>query len=278
MHDLKVGEQDLLSYLRPDSFVGASVYLLIFVLLALVLARLLRAAMHVELTRQGHVDRTTISFLQQIGTAAIWVIMLILYAHLIPVLRAMGTAILAGASIASVVFGLAAQSTLGNLIAGVAITLYRPFRLGDILQVTAPTGTETGIVELISLGYTTLRTLDGRLIVLPNSVAASSVTVNLGDRHTPAPLVLAIHVSRQADVERARQLALDTAAEVVSKADVLGCLLSKITADGAFLELRIRMQPGSDRDALHSKMVATLANRFAAQGLDPPGADRASFS
>jgi small conductance mechanosensitive channel len=278
MHDLKVGEQDLLSYLKPDSFVGAAVYLLIFVLLALVLSRVLRAAMHAELGRHGHIDRTTISFLQQIGTAAIWVIMLILYAHLIPVLRAMGTAILAGASIASVVFGLAAQSTLGNLIAGVAITLYRPFRLGDILQVTAPTGTETGSVEMISLGYTTLRTLDGRCIVLPNSVAASSVTVNLGDRHTPAPLVLAIRVSRQADVQRARQLALDTATEVVGKTDVLGCLLSKITADGALLELRLRMTPGAERDALHSKMVATLATRFAAQGLDPPGADGASFS
>lgn len=58
-------------------------------------------------------------------------ILLILYAHLIPVLRSMGTALLAGASVASVVIGLAAQSTLGNLVAGVSITIYRPFRLGD---------------------------------------------------------------------------------------------------------------------------------------------------
>jgi small conductance mechanosensitive channel len=278
MHDLKVGEHDLLSYLHPDSLIGAAVYLVMFVVMALVLSRLLRAALHAELTRKEHIDRTTISFLQQIGTAAIWVVMLILYAHLIPVLRAMGTAILAGASIASVVIGLAAQSTLGNLIAGVAITLYRPFRLGDILQVTAPTGTETGNVEMISLGYTTLRTADGRSIVLPNNVAASSVTVNLGDRQKPAPLMLAIRVSRQSDVERARQLALDTAARVVDKSEVLGCLLSKITADGALLELRVRVNPGADRDALHSKLLATLASTFAQQGLDPPGTDRASFS
>ena len=64
--------------------------------------------------------------------------------------------------ISAVVIGLAAQSTLGNLVAGVSITIYRPFRLGDTLQVTAPTGTETGCVEAISLGYTTLRTGDGR--------------------------------------------------------------------------------------------------------------------
>ena len=165
MHDLKTGEADVFAYLRPDSLVGAAVYLLLFVLAALLLARALRAAMDTVMVRKGHLDRTTMSFLQQVGTAAIWVIMLILYAHLIPVLRAMGTALLAGASIASVVIGLAAQSTLGNLIAGVSITLYRPFRLGDTLQVSSPTGTEVGTVELISLGYTTLRTFDGRLVV-----------------------------------------------------------------------------------------------------------------
>jgi len=51
----------------------------------------------------------------------------ILCAHLVPVLRALGTAMLAGASVASIVLGLAAQNTLGNLIAGVALLLYDPF-------------------------------------------------------------------------------------------------------------------------------------------------------
>ena len=108
MNDLKVGEHDILSYLKPDSFVGAAAYFIIFVLAAMVLTRILRAAVHGAMTRKGHLDLTTVSFLQQIGSAMIWVIMLILYAHLIPVLRSMGTALLAGASVASVVIGLAA--------------------------------------------------------------------------------------------------------------------------------------------------------------------------
>jgi len=141
MNELQVGEHDLLKYLKPDTLIGALAYLVIFILVAQLLSRTLRAAVHAAMTRKGHLDRTTISFLQQMGSAMIWVIFLILYAHLIPVLRSMGTALLAGASVASVVIGLAAQSTLGNLVAGVSITIYRPFRLGDTLQVTAPTGT-----------------------------------------------------------------------------------------------------------------------------------------
>jgi small conductance mechanosensitive channel len=278
MHDVRIGEHDLLSLLRPDNIVGAGVYLLVFVILALLLSRGLRLAVHSALTRHGHIDRTAISFLQQLGTAAIWVIMLILYAHLIPVLRAMGTALLAGASVASVILGLAAQSTLGNLVAGIAITIYRPFHLGDALQVTAPTGSEIGTVEQISLGYTTLRTFDGRRVVLPNSVAASQVAINLGGASAPAPLTVTIRVSRQTDLEAARREALSTARLTVSDSQVLGCFLTRIEAAAAVIELRIRAPDAADRDALRSKLVAALAQHFAASGLDAQGTERASFA
>src|SRR5579863_6787119 len=214
MNELEDGAERMLAILKPDTVIGAGVYLLLFLIAALLLSRLLRVALHGVMTRQGHLDRTTVSFLQQVGTAAIWVILLILYAHLIPVLRAMGTALLAGASIASVVIGLAAQSTLGNLVAGVAITLYRPFRLGDTLQVTAPTGTEVGTVEMISLGYTTLRTPDGRLVVLPNSIAAAQVTINLGEHHVPAALAITIRVPRDSDTGAMCIRATDVAKKV----------------------------------------------------------------
>jgi small-conductance mechanosensitive channel len=177
MNELRTGATDLLHTFKPDSLVGAIVYLALFVIAAMLLSRGMRSGMHAVMSRGGHLDRTTISFLQQITSALIWVVMLSLYAHLVPELRALGTALLAGASIASIVIGLAAQSTLGNLVAGIAITIYRPFRLGDTLQVAAPTGTEVGVVETITLGYTTLRTADGRHVVLPNSLAASQTLI-----------------------------------------------------------------------------------------------------
>lgn len=138
MKFFKAGEHDVLTFLRPDSLIGALFYLCVFLLLGVVISRILRAAVHAAMTREGHVDRAGIGFVQQLGTVLIWVAILILYAHLIPVLRALGTAMLAGAGVASVVIGLAAQSTLGNLVAGISITIYRPFRVGDTLQVTAP--------------------------------------------------------------------------------------------------------------------------------------------
>jgi small conductance mechanosensitive channel len=278
MGDLDIGERDLLRFLKPDTLLGALAYLVLFVLLAMLASRALRTAVHASMTRSGHIDRTTISFLQQFGSALIWVIMLILYAHLIPVLRSMGTALLAGASVASVVIGLAAQSTLGNLVAGVSITIYRPFRLGDTLQVAAPTGTEVGVVELISLGYTMLRAPAGHLIVLPNSVAASQVTINLSSTFAPWPLVITIRVARDVEVDAARQLALAVAREVAGEKGVVGCFLTKVDATAITCELRLLAQDAASRDALRSKMLVSLANRFAEAHIGSAGGDTPTFS
>ena len=88
-------------------------------------------------------------------------------------------ALLASASVLSIVLGIAAQSTLGNLIAGVALLFYRPFGIGDVLIMNTPTGKETGTVKEFSLGYTKLLTDDGRWIIAPNSVVIASVLIRV---------------------------------------------------------------------------------------------------
>jgi small conductance mechanosensitive channel len=278
MDELKVGEHDLFTWVRPDTLLGALVYLVIFAVVATLLSRGLRGAVHAAMTREGHIDRTTISFLQQITTAMIWIIMLILYAHLIPVLRSMGTALLAGASVASVVIGLAAQSTLGNLVAGVSITIYKPFRLGDTLQIAAPTGTDIGVVEFISLGYTTLRAPDGRLIVVPNSIAASQVTINLNTTYAPWPITITIRLSRDAQLDAAQKLALAVAAENVGDKAVVGCYLTKIEAAAVTLELRFLARDSAGRATLRSKILAELAQRFDEAHIGSGGSETRAFS
>jgi small-conductance mechanosensitive channel len=278
VNDLKFGEHDLLSWVRPDTLGGALVYLVLFVVLAIGLSRILRAAVHSAMTRKGHLDRTTISFLQQIGSAVIWVAMIILYAHLIPALRSMGTALLAGASVSAVVIGLAAQSTLGNLVAGIAITIYRPFRLGDTLQVATPTGNDIGVVEMISLGYTTLRAPAGHLIVLPNAIAASQVTLNLSTNFAPWPLAISIRLSRDAGVEKARDLAVQVAKEDAGEKSVLGCFVVKIDASSMTLELRVVAADAPGRDRLRSKLLDDLARRFMEAHIGTNGAEFPALS
>ena len=134
--------------------------------------------------RRLGIDRTAIAFIYQFTQAAVVVFAAVLYFHLIPSLRAFGTAILATAGFASIVIGLAAQNTLGNIISGISLLIYRPIRLGDRVKVYASAGDETGVVDSIGLGYTILMMSNDEKIVVPNSVLASTIVVNYGKNDT----------------------------------------------------------------------------------------------
>jgi small-conductance mechanosensitive channel len=278
MHDITVWQHRLLSVLEPGTPLGALIYFVLFVIAGLLLSRGLRAAVNAALSKERHIDRTAISFMQQIGTVVIWIMVIILYAHLIPQLRSLGTALLAGAGVASVVIGLAAQSTLGNLVAGISMTIYRPFRLGDVLQVAAPTGTEIGIVDHISLGYTTLRVQDGRFVVLPNSVAASQVSINLSPNTGRWPLTIAIRVNRDDDLDAVAALARKAAAEVVGEAAITGCYLTKVDATDAQLELRFQAPDGASRDSQRAAVMMRLNQRLTTNAPAGPAAQRPTFA
>jgi small-conductance mechanosensitive channel len=127
------------------------------------------------------VDRTGTVFFSELGQALAYLGALAVYAYIVPPLHHLGTALLAGVSVASVVLGLAAQSTLGNLIAGFALLLYRPIRVGDRVQVTSPSGPVVGTIEALNLGYTFIRSADGARLIVPNSTMASQVMVNLNE-------------------------------------------------------------------------------------------------
>jgi small-conductance mechanosensitive channel len=88
-------------------------------------------------------------------------------------------ALLASAGVLSVILGLAAQSTLGNLVAGISLLIYRPFGIGDVLTLNTAYGKETGAVSEFSLGYTKLISEDGKTILAPNSIVISSVIEKL---------------------------------------------------------------------------------------------------
>jgi len=125
-------------------------------------------------------DKTAILFYSRILQVGSAIILVIIYFHLIPILRPIGTALLTSAGILSLIVSLAAQKTLGNIIAGITLLFYRPFQVGDRIQVSAPTGMKSGTVEMIDLGYTILVNEDLHKIIIPNSILYESVIINLG--------------------------------------------------------------------------------------------------
>jgi small-conductance mechanosensitive channel len=77
--------------------------------------------------------------------------------------RALGTSLLASASVVGVVFGLAAQRSLASLFAGIQISLTQPIRVGDVVLIEG----ESGTVEEITLTYVVVRIWDLRRLIVP---------------------------------------------------------------------------------------------------------------
>ena len=173
----------ILKLFDPSALLGAAILGAILVAVGIFLSRLLRRLLRTAILydQSERIDQITLQFLSHLTILTVWILLAIFYAHLVPALHRLGSAMLAGVGLASVVVGFAAQTTLGNLISGISLVLYKSFRRGDRLQVLAPTKDEfeVGTVEDITLGFTILRTDDGRQIIISNGQMAQQTMIKL---------------------------------------------------------------------------------------------------
>lgn len=164
----------------PSHATGAAIIGALILIAAIIVAKLIgiwtrRLGQH----PQPLVDPTVVSYLGRLFQVICFIAAVIIYAHIVPALHRFAVTMLASAGLVSLVIGLAAQNTLGNMIAGLSLLLYRPFAIGDVLTLNTPTGKETGAVREFTLGYTKLMTEDGRWIIVPNSVIASNIIIRV---------------------------------------------------------------------------------------------------
>lgn len=89
--------------------------------------------------------------------------------------------LLAGLGIAGFVIGFALQDTLSNFASGLMILFYRPFDVGDVVQVGADV---YGTVSHMSLVNTTVLTFDNQTLVVPNNSIWQNVIKNVTAQHT----------------------------------------------------------------------------------------------
>jgi small-conductance mechanosensitive channel len=252
------------AFADPSTPVGAIIYAIVFAFFAWLIGRTLSLSVHRVLVRDkdGHVDRTRIKFLSQLARIGVYVFAFISYAHLIPSLAKLGTAWLASVGVLSVIAGLAAQNTLGNVIAGLSLVLYRPFKVGDRLQVSAPTGLESGLVESLNLGYTVLRTDDNRRVVVPNSVMASQTTVNLSGDDPRAVCSIPVGISYDSNIDKARSILLDLARQHPKAQQVSGCPVTKLGPSGVELTLTVWCSDPSTAGDLKNDLLEQIKKKL----------------
>lgn len=105
---------------------------------------------------------------------------------------------------ASLAVGLALQGGLTNMVGGLMILIFKPFKVGDYVD----THVDSGTVSEISIFYTTLITPDNKSIVLPNGNLANSAIVNYS-HFEKRRLDIDFSVSYNSDVDKVKKVILE---------------------------------------------------------------------
>ncbi|MDQ2758929.1 MAG: mechanosensitive ion channel family protein [Actinomycetota bacterium] len=192
----------------------------------------------------------TLGFLIRLVTIAVVLLLSLWKAGIKPQTLAVGGAFTA------VVFGLAAQQTLGNLIAGMVLLSARPFRVGERvrLQAGAVGGTVEGVVSSLGLLYTTLARGEDR-VMIPNNVVLAAAVVPIKE-----PDSVDVKVRLRTGIRPSQvQAILDDSIGTPTRAAVT-VLLEEI--DGGDVVVRVQATPDRAIDGarLADEIIASLAS------------------
>ncbi|MFF5443635.1 mechanosensitive ion channel family protein [Streptomyces sp. NPDC012888] len=181
--------------------IGAAAWLFIQVVDAVVEAAYARFAAGAEDEARVRRVRTQVTLILRVAAAAVVVVALAAMLLTFPAMRTVGASMLASAGVLGIVAGIAAQSTLANLFAGLQIAFGDTVRIGDTVVVDR----EWGTVEEITLTFLVVRTWDERRITMPVSYFTSKPYENWSRGGVEMTGTVFLHVDHRAPVALMRE-------------------------------------------------------------------------
>lgn len=144
------------------------------------------------------VDATLGQFVSSILSVILKMVLLISVASMIGIETTSFIAVLGAAGLA---VGLALQGSLANFAGGVVILLFKPFKIGDVIEAQGYIGT----VSSIQIFNTILKTADNRIVIIPNGALSSSSMVNINQEPTRR-VDLSFGIGYTDDIDQAKDL------------------------------------------------------------------------
>jgi Small-conductance mechanosensitive channel len=182
------------------------------------------------------------------------------------------TPFLAGAGIAGVALALALQDFLSNFLGGVVITIDKPFKVGDRIKVD----TYYGDVLMIGTRSTRIRTIDGKLVTIPNSKITSNSVMNYSEPDPMLRYTIPITVAYGSDIGKVKSVLAGIADDAIKNTDYF---LSEPGPKVFFQEFgdsslkfviyiwaKAYNMPDEVKDAINTR----IARRFKEEGIEIP--------
>lgn len=180
------------------------------------------------------------------------------------------TSFIAILSAISLAIGLAFQGTLSHLAAGIMLLIFRPFKVGDVVNI----GGQTGVVDEIELFSTSLDTPDRKRIIIPNGAIYGTTITNF-THHPTRVAAVRVPISLSAEPEQIRAT-LRSAGEALASRNLgtvegakPGVGLAEVNAGAQVWVVSLACQTPR-LDAVTEELTLAAGRAVAQAGINPP--------
>lgn len=210
-----------------------------------------------------HIDATVADFLSALVRYAIIAFTLIAALGRVGVQTASVIAVLGAAGLA---IGLALQGSLSNLAAGVLLVTFRPFRSGEYVDL----GGVAGTVLQVQIFSTTMRTVDGRIVVIPNGKIIAGNIVNFS-REPVRRNEFIIGVAYDSDIDQVKRILTEIieADERIIKDREMTVRLNELGPSSINFVVRV-WSKSSDLQNVYWDVLELIKRRFDENGISFP--------
>lgn len=159
-----------------DTFWEIFAFILIVTFLTWLISRALRFILHKILSRKRKDEsKTGYLFMRSSVKLVLGVFAIIYIIYTIPLLREKALFIFSSAGVFAAIIGFAAQSAIANLVSGVFIIVFKPFRVGDYIKLDE---NRLGVVSDITLRHTVINNFENKRLIIPNSIISKESILN----------------------------------------------------------------------------------------------------
>ena len=264
---------------------GVNFLLLGKIVLIVIAAVILERSMHALMRRAYlHSDRspedlTRYRFLRNALRLVVGLVAFGAIIYSIPSIKHLALTLFAGAGILVAILGLAAQKAFANIISGIFIVSFKPFRVGDLIQVgDGPVGR----VEDVTLRHTVILTFENRRIIIPNASISDANITNSTIRDEATCEFIEVGISYESDLDRAMHLMQEeamahpdqldrrTAEELEHGDPAVSVRLISIADSSLLLRAYVWSSDPVTARVMHYDLNRAIKLRFDKEGIDIP--------
>ncbi len=210
------------------------------------------------------VDVSLSTFLKSLIAIGLKVILLITVAGMVGIQTTSLVTILGAAGLA---IGLALQGSLSNFAGGVLVLVFKPYKVGDTIEVMG----QKGEVREIQIFNTIMVTGDNRTVILPNGTVSNSLIINQSKQGTLRG-VFDISISNEHDADRVRKIVLDIINQdkrVVNVPAEATVVITSLIPSGYTLQVRFFTRE-PDNSVILAELIEAINKDLLKRGISGP--------